>query len=138
MGVAWGKGFPHSATVQSVAFLGLPESGRFERTQLRAFGGCTRGVQNAMDLLQYSPIVISVKHDNRSMKVTLMRCKQCPSGGLRRSSISNNLLQYAQRFCCKAPLSKDFAPTCGCSSAWGLSSDACTTCALARRRSGAS
>ena len=66
-----------------------------------------------------------------------MLCEPYPSGGVRPSSMSNSSLRYV-RPCCEAPLSKDLAPNCGRSSVWGLSSNACTAFALARRRSGAS
>ncbi len=71
------------------------------------------------------------------MKAASMRCEPCPSLDARPSLMSPSARRCGRPLCA-APASKDLAPSCGPSSAWGPSSNACTAFALAGRRSGAS
>lgn len=54
-----------------------------------------------------------------------MPCARCPSEGAR-PSLMNTIWRRFVQPSCAAPLNKDLAPNCGRSSAWVLSSNACT------------
>lgn len=66
-----------------------------------------------------------------------MRYGRFPREGALPSWMNGNWRACAQPSC-KVPPSTDSVPNCGRSNAWARSSNACTVCALARHRSGAS